>query len=109
MAVLPSIPRGETTPDGGSRMRETLTILASADGGHRVLRVGGELDLATAPQLAAALANVNGERSVLVDLHGLSFIDSCGFSVLYAAHNRLESEGRKLIITGMSPIGLRAL
>ena len=50
-----------------------------------------------------------GEGSVLVDLFGLSFIDSSGFNVRVAAHHRFESEGRRLFITGMSPRELQAI
>jgi len=49
-----------------------------------VVSVDGELDPATAPQLAdelVALAGA-GARSVTVDLAGLTFIDSTGLSVL---------------------------
>ena len=90
-------------------MRETLTILIADEYGNRVLHVGGELDTATAPKLAAALANLDGEGNVRVELWDLSFIDSSGFSVLVATHQRLENEGRKLFISGMPPAGLRAM
>jgi anti-anti-sigma factor len=45
----------------------------------------GELDLATAPDLEAALTQVRaaGARSIELDLAGLSFIDSTGVKLLW--------------------------
>jgi anti-sigma B factor antagonist len=46
-----------------------------------LLRVHGELDLLTAPELTAAMQSHNGAR-VIVDLSECSFIDSGGLHVL---------------------------
>jgi anti-anti-sigma factor len=57
------------------------------DQGRCRLTLRGELDLGTAEQLEQALAEANGE--VLLDLRGLSFMDSTGVRVLLeAAENR---------------------
>lgn len=53
---------------------------------HRVgpsrLRVAGELDLASAPLLAAALLDQRIER---IDLEGVTFVDAAGIAVLLEA------------------------
>jgi anti-anti-sigma factor len=67
--------------------------------GDRVgLRLVGELDMATAPKLQAALAMIPPTGTVTLELGGLSFIDSTGLHVIvrYA-----ESLG------GASPLVLR--
>jgi anti-sigma B factor antagonist len=48
-----------------------------------VVSVAGELDVATAPELARALASVDGE--VTVDLSGATFADPSALRVLLAA------------------------
>jgi anti-anti-sigma factor len=39
----------------------------------------------------------------------VSFIDASGFRVLIAAHCRLERDGRKLVLAGVPPAGLKAM
>ncbi|HEV8116697.1 MAG TPA: STAS domain-containing protein [Acidimicrobiales bacterium] len=61
-----------------------------------VLRLHGELDMATARALRAALLqamSVDG-TPVALDLSGLSFIDSTGIAVLLAAGRRALDEER---------------
>jgi anti-sigma B factor antagonist len=52
----------------------------------------GELDLATAPLLADALAPLR-ERTVLLDLRGLGFIDSSGLAVVVTAWRNASDAG----------------
>jgi anti-sigma B factor antagonist len=51
------------------------------------VRLTGELDLSTRPELTLALdeAVSAGPRAIVVDLRGLSFIDSTGIVALLAA------------------------
>lgn len=66
-------------------MPTTFSIDKSQTGSVCVLTVNGELDLATAPQLEQALLGVNGVERIVVDLTGLSFIDSSGLRTLLLA------------------------
>ena len=52
----------------------------------------GELDLATAPTLEAALDGVEIAERLVLDLCGLSFIDSTGLHLLVALHRRAQPE-----------------
>ncbi len=58
-----------------------------------VVTVRGELDIATAPQLVAALdgAAAAEPSRVVVDLLQTTFIDSTGLTTLFRAHKRHES------------------
>lgn len=63
------------------------------DPGRRLVRVSGELDMATAPVLVAAAQSLaDGSSDLIVDLAGLTFIDSAGLNTLVelgvAAHDR---------------------
>jgi anti-sigma B factor antagonist len=62
-----------------------LTVAPDAQGGTR-LTLRGELDLGTAPRLEQALAEASGD--VLLDLRGLTFMDSTGVRVLLEAAER---------------------
>jgi anti-sigma B factor antagonist len=63
---------------------ESLQIGLGSEPGAVLLMLAGELDLATAPRLAAALAEVAGrdEGRVVLDLTHLSFMDSTGLSLI---------------------------
>lgn len=60
-----------------------------------ILAVRGEIDLLTAPTLGDLLGLVvdRGERRVVLDLAGLSFIDAAGLHVIASASARLRSFG----------------
>ena len=62
-----------------------LTVAQDAQGGSRVT-LRGELDLGSAPQLEQALGATNGR--VVLDLSGLTFMDSTGVRVLLEAAAR---------------------
>jgi anti-anti-sigma factor len=58
-------------------------VVRDSDDGSAVALVAGELDVATAPELARALAGIDGD--VTVDLSGATFADPSGLRVLLAA------------------------
>ena len=57
-----------------------------------VVALHGELDIASAGGLADALVEVAGS-TVVVDLSGLTFINSSGISALEAARSRILEKG----------------
>lgn len=68
--------------------RGTLAVGVFEDGEHRVIRVGGELDLATVPTLEQELEEAmkpTDATAIVVDLSDLEFIDSTGIAVLARA------------------------
>jgi anti-sigma B factor antagonist len=60
----------------------------------------GELDIATAPSLDDAVLGLEDARPglLVIDLTGVSFIDSTGLSVLLTASNRAREQGRRLVV-----------
>jgi anti-sigma B factor antagonist len=67
--------------------------------------VSGELDLDTMAELSTALAAGHGVATTIVDLRGLTFIDSSGVSGLLAAARRARDAGSRLIcMPGPRPI-----
>jgi anti-sigma B factor antagonist len=78
-----------------------VDVVQEADG-VVVVTVAGEVDLATSPQLREELLRqLNGRRPtvLVVDLQGVSFLDSTGLSALVAAHRRAHSLGVDLRLT----------
>lgn len=72
--------------------------------GSLVLEVHGELDIATSPLLDKALtrARSTNAASIVVDLRGVSFIDSTALHVLIN-HARAEEGRARLRLTKGSP------
>jgi anti-sigma B factor antagonist len=59
--------------------------------------VGGELDIATTPQLERMLSESQA-RLVVLDLRELAFIDSCGVHAIVNAGIRARQAGRRLVL-----------
>ena len=71
----------------------TVTEQEREDGSAE-LALRGELDLASAPQLAAALRRVaQPGRTVRIDLSGLAFMDSTGMRAILEANRDAQRDG----------------
>src|SRR4051812_36772931 len=81
-------------------MPQQLEVDISQENSAHVLDVRGELDMGSALGLAAPLTEIanDGEGAVLLDLSGLSFMDSTGMSVLLNARRRLTRQGRGMLV-----------
>jgi len=60
-----------------------------------VVAVSGELDVASSHLLEHELAKLHGAATVVVDLRGLTFIDSTGLGVLMRTHQLAVEQGRR--------------
>ena len=72
--------------------------------GGWVLRVSGEVDVATSPELRRELHQlVDRDGPIVVDLHDVTFIDSSGLGVLVGTLKRLREQGRDghLVLEGL--------
>jgi anti-sigma B factor antagonist len=67
-----------------------------------VIRVCGELEIATAPQLKSIVGSAlsNGAESIAFDFSNLVFIDSSGLAVLMHAQKRVVARGGRIYILG---------
>ena len=82
------------------RPRAQLTLADGAGSSGLVVRIGGELDLATVGELAAPLKDLLARepQPVVLELGGLDFMDSSGVAVLIRIANhfeRLETRGAR--------------
>ena len=81
----------------------------SRDGAAAVVRLGGELDLANANRVRSALLDVAAEDvdRVIVDLSGVTFLDSTALGVLVEVRRTLAP--RRLLLAGPAGEARRAL
>ncbi|HEX4244506.1 MAG TPA: STAS domain-containing protein [Acidimicrobiales bacterium] len=86
-------------------MELTFEITEQVRGGVPVVAVVGEIDVATAPTLAEHLAahEEAGASLVVVDLLGVSFLDSTALGVLVGSFKRLGESGGTLRLVIAEP------
>lgn len=72
----------------------------SADGGYQVCAVSGELDAYTAPDFRDALEAQleQGHATIVVDMGGLSYLDSTGLGILVGTAKRCRQAGGDLAV-----------
>ena len=81
--------------------RPALLDLKIEAGPTTVITLTGDLDPATAPLLEEAVATLVADDSVsrvLLDLEGLSFLDSSGLRVFVTAREALGTRGAQLAL-----------
>jgi anti-sigma B factor antagonist len=68
-------------------------------GDETVIALSGELDVASSPALNEELTGLidGGATDLVIDLHGLAFIDSTGLSALLLANKKLEGKGKLVL------------
>jgi anti-anti-sigma factor len=81
---------------------------AERDGAFTVL-LSGELDMATAPDVALVFDALvdEGPHEIVLDLSALSFIDSSGIAVLVASQHKLIAQERHMALRGARPHAMR--
>ncbi len=86
------------TPAGAAPFN--VAVGRDAPDGAVSVRVTGEIDMSTAPNLRRALLDAVAQASadVVVDLSGVGFLDSTGLSALVAARNRGIEAGVEIVL-----------
>lgn len=91
-------------------MAEQLEIAETREGEAEILKVTGELDIATSRRLEERLrALVAQHGQVVLDLSELSFIDSSGLAVLINAARASANDGGGLGVRAVSDAVWRVL
>jgi len=70
-----------------------------------VVTLSGELDADTSGQLRSLLNELllTGQRNLVLDLSGLSFVDSAGLAALLSAAKGTRRGGGRLLLSGPAP------
>jgi anti-sigma B factor antagonist len=68
-----------------------------------VLPLDGEIDLHVSPRIAASLGEMIGQKParLVVDLTGVTYIDSSGLAVLIEGMQNVEAYGGKFFLAGL--------
>jgi anti-anti-sigma factor len=77
-----------------------LEVSTRRNGTTLALRLAGELDISSAPEVEKALVDAERDRPeiLVVDLRNLSFIDSTGLRIILSADARARGDGRRLMV-----------
>jgi len=88
-----------------------MSLAVSQRGIFRVVEVHGDLDMATVPALGERILELvsSGSRHFVVDLNGVTFIDSAGLGVLVGALKRVRAGGGTMRLVCRQPRVLRLL
>lgn len=82
-------------------MQQPLTLETITVGNDcALIRVGGEIDVYTAPSLREAILGLigNGVSHVIADLRAVEFLDSTGLGAIVGGHKRLRTNDGSLIL-----------
>lgn len=91
---------------------DSLVCAVDSRSNATVVHVKGELDLASAPQLRQVFVQVLADAPsthLIVDLSGVSFIDSTGIGVIVGAHRRVTANGGWFSAVVTTPVVRKAL
>jgi anti-sigma B factor antagonist len=92
---------------GGGTVGQLVSLNIEAGSHGKTIRVAGEIDLETAPELRRCFRALAGDSVLTVDLAEVAFLDSTAISVLIAEHKRRVAAGEQLIVIGSTPMALR--
>lgn len=89
----------------------SLTIEVDEQACVAVLSIGGELDIATAPDLAGAAEERigAGHRLLVFELSGLTFCDSAGLATFVRLQRRLRDVDGRFALAAPTPAVRRVL
>jgi anti-anti-sigma factor len=82
-------------PEGFSVASGLLQITVTDEAEHLVIAPCGDIDVSTAPLFADCLVTAANQAAqpVIVDLTGVTFMDSAGLDALIVGHRLLRSSG----------------
>lgn len=90
----------------------SLSLRARHDHDRAVLSLAGELDLATVPSLrdaALEALSVVGCTALVLELAGLTFLDSTGLGCWIELRNRAEEAGQAFVLEAVPPTARRTV
>jgi sulfate permease, SulP family len=104
MAQIPSSRRPPGPPP--CELGLIIAVDGSTSPPRRMLRVRGELDIATAALFAHALDRAGTPGEVELDLSGLDFCDVVGMAAIERSARRLAARGCRLTLRGTAGLHL---
>jgi anti-sigma B factor antagonist len=88
---------------------EHFSLFVERNGRGPVVRLSGEIDIATAPELRECLESLDGQ-AVTIDFSDVTYMDSSGVNVLVEAIKRAhDGGGVPPVLRGVQPNQMRIL
>jgi len=75
----------------------------------RIVRVAGEVDILTAPKLAATVRDDDAFDTLVLDVAKMPFITSAGLRLIASLHRRLSRRGGGVALVSVQPFVARVL
>ena len=89
---------------------EGLSTEVSRDGNVTLIRVVGEIDIATCERLRDAIEpHLGPQQTIVLDLTGVEFMDSSSLHILVQARGTLTADGGSLLLRNPSLAAHRLL
>ncbi|WP_433262919.1 STAS domain-containing protein [Actinosynnema sp. CS-041913] len=99
----------ESAPDSARTGRVVRSVEYPADG-VTVIAATGEIDMLTAPELRAdVLGRLDSDRTLVLDLSGVSFLGSAGLAVLVEASQHAKRRGTAFRVVAVERAVIRPL
>lgn len=87
-----------------------MTVSVSERGKTQVVALSGEIDLQNSGEVRDAVLRCLGQqRPVVVDMGGITYIDSSGVASLVEGFQVARSKGMAFILASVSPAAMRVL
>lgn len=82
----------------------TLQYSSSTKGGVTIIKIGGNLDIQSAPKLNTKLGEAidGGVKNIILNLADVDYIASAGLGAIVSNNGRLRKQGGEILISGMS-------
>ncbi|WP_307867798.1 STAS domain-containing protein [Umezawaea beigongshangensis] len=87
---------------------QQLSVRVSDTGGIVLVRVAGEVDRSTEPELGLRLSELPA-RHVAIDLSELEFLSCGGVAILLECHHRTTARGHELVLVSPGWLVTRVL
>lgn len=87
-----------------------MKLKVEQDSRGQILRPEGEIDLHYTPELRARLLRLIGTgRGIVIDMSGVTYIDSSGVATLVEGLKRARDAGQAFLIAGVQDAPMRVL
>jgi anti-anti-sigma factor len=79
-------------------LQSNFQVETEDEAGATVVKVSGELDIASSAELEGVLYGLHETKLVIIDLRELEFVDSTGLGVLVRAHQHALEHGNRVAL-----------
>ncbi len=82
--------------------RRDLEVVETTEDSSRVIYARGELDLDSIPRVRERVSRPSHDGRTILDLSGLTFIDTTGMQFLIEAQREADANGHRLVMRNPS-------